>query len=375
MIYLKKILAFSIFLIAVLSIYGIISNKESDKTDSLLNENNEKLDELEKQIADMSIEEKVGQMFIVRCPMENAAALVSQYHLGGYILFSRDFENKTKKEVINNISSYQENAEIPLLIGVDEEGGTVTRISKYKEFREEPFASPQELYNEGGLSLIRENTLDKSAFLKALGINVNFAPVSDVSTNSSDYIYNRTIGLDANMTSQYVATVVTAMKEAKIGSVLKHFPGYGNNVDTHTGISIDTRSYETFVEQDFLPFASGIKAGADIVLVSHNIVTSMDPDYPASLSKNVHDILRNVLDFDGVIVTDDLYMDAIKDYVGNEEAAVKAIMAGNDLICTTDFETQIPAVIEAVKNGTISESEINASVKRILNLKSELNLI
>ena len=375
MIYLKKILAFSIFLIAVLSIYGIINNKESDKTDSLLNENNEKLDELEKQIADMTIEEKVGQMFIVRCPKENAAALVSQYHLGGYILFSRDFEDKTKEEVINNISSYQENAEIPLLIGVDEEGGTVTRISKYKEFREEPFASPQELYNEGGLSLIRENTLDKSAFLKALGINVNFAPVSDVSTNPSDYIYNRTIGLDANMTSQYVAIVVTAMKEAKIGSVLKHFPGYGNNVDTHTGISIDTRSYETFVEQDFLPFASGIKAGADIVLVSHNIVTSMDPDYPASLSKNVHDILRNELDFDGVIVTDDLYMDAIKDYVGNEEAAVKAIMAENDLICTTDFETQIPAVIEAVKNGTISESEINASVKRILNLKSELNLI
>ena len=375
MIYLKKILAFSIFLIAVLSIYGIISNKESDKTDSLLNENNEKLDELEKQIADMTIEEKVGQMFIVRCPMENAAALVSQYHLGGYILFSRDFENKTKKEVINNISSYQENAEIPLLIGVDEEGGTVTRISKYKEFREEPFASPQELYNEGGLSLIREDTLDKSVFLKELGINVNFAPVSDVSTNPEDYIYNRTIGLDANMTSQYVATVVTAMKEAKIGSVLKHFPGYGNNVDTHTGISIDTRSYETFVEQDFLPFVSGIKAGADIVLVSHNIVTSMDPDYPASLSKNVHDILRNELDFDGVIVTDDLYMDAIKDYVGNEEAAVKAIMAGNDLICTTDFETQIPAVIEAVKNGTISESIINASVKRILKLKSELNLI
>ena len=115
--------------------------------------------------------------------------------------------------------------------------------------------------------------------------------------------------------------------------------------------------------------------GADIVLVSHNIVTSMDPDYPASLSKNVHDILRNVLDFDGVIVTDDLYMDAIKEYQDNVEVAVTAVLAGNDLICTTDFETQISAVIEAVKNGTISESAINASVKRILNLKSELNLI
>ena len=219
------------------------------------------------------------------------------------------------------------------------------------------------------------NLLEKSEFLQDFGINTNFAPVLDISTNPSDYIYKRSFGRDANLTSIYAEVVVEAMKESNIASVLKHFPGYGNNLDTHTGISIDNRSYETFKENDFLPFISGINAGADIVLVSHNIIKAMDPDNPASLSKNVHDILRNELNFKGVIITDDLYMDAIKDYLEDEEAAVKAILAGNDLICTTDFTTQIPAVIDSVKNNIISEDQIDASVYRILTLKQNLGLI
>ena len=124
-----------------------------------------------------------------------------------------------------------------------------------------------------------------------------------------------------------------------------------------------------------MPFEYGIDAGASMVLVSHNIVTAIDPNNPASLSKDVHDILRNELEFDGVIITDDLYMDAISSYLGNEEAAVKAILAGNDLICTTDFEAQIPAVIDAINNNIISEEQINESVYRILKLKVKLGLI
>lgn len=333
------------------------------------------LDELDEMIANMTLEEKVGQMFMPRAPLENAQEMVSKYHLGGYILFARDFEGKTKEEVINNIASYQNASEIPMLIGVDEEGGTVNRISKFKEFRDTPFASPQEIYKSSGFLGIEEDTITKAEFLKSFGINVNFAPVADVSTNPDDYIYARSFGKNANLTSKYIETVVRAMKESNIASVLKHFPGYGNNVDTHKGMSIDNRSYETFLESDFLPFVSGIKSGADIILVSHNIVNSMDPDNPASLSKKVHEILRDDLGFTGVIITDDLHMDAIKDYIGNTEAAVKAILAGNDLICTTDFETQIPAVIEAVKAGTISEEQINESVYRILKLKSNLSLL
>lgn len=343
-------------------------------SDNLDTNEPEKTDKITKMLDSMSVEEKVGQMFMVRVPKENADKRVGEYHLGGYIMFGRDFDNKTKEEVMGNIASWQSAADIPMLIGVDEEGGTVNRISTNTEFRSEPFKSSQELYAEGGFDLIYEDTIEKANFLKELGINVNFAPVVDVSTNPDDYIYKRSFGKNANLTSEYAEVVVRAMKESNIASVLKHFPGYGNNTDTHTGIAIDNRTLETFKENDFLPFEAGIKAGANIVLVSHNIVTNMDSNNPASLSTRVHEILRNDLGFAEVIITDDLYMDAIsKNY--DSSVAVLAILAGNDLICTTDFESQIPEVIAAVEDGTISIDRINESVRRILELKLELNLI
>lgn len=375
----KKFLLFLglLVIIAIPIVICFVYDFDSDAnipSDNLDTNEPEKTDKITKMLDNMSVEEKVGQMFMVRVPKENADKRVSEYHLGGYIMFGRDFDNKTKEEVINNIASWQEASDIPMLIGVDEEGGTVNRISTNTEFRSEPFKSSQELYKDGGFDLIYEDTINKANFLKELGINVNFAPVVDVSTNPDDYIYKRSFGKNANLTSEYASTVVTAMKEANIASVLKHFPGYGNNTDTHTGISIDNRSLESFKENDFLPFEAGIKAGANIVLVSHNIVTNIDSNNPASLSTRVHEILRNDLGFAGVIITDDLYMDAIsKNY--DSSVAVLAILAGNDLICTTDFESQIPEVIAAVEDGTISIDRINESVRRILELKLELNLI
>ncbi len=165
------------------------------------------------------------------------------------------------------------------------------------------------------------------------------------------------------------------MDAARIGSVLKHFPGYGNNADTHTGMSIDKRPYETFVQEDFLPFSAGIEAGAGAVLVSHNIVECMDASAPASLSKNVHRILREELGFSGVIMTDDLYMDAIKKYTGDREAAVAAVLAGNDMLCCTDFEKQIPAVLEAVQGGIIERRQIAQAAERVLIWKIELGIL
>lgn len=375
----KKILLILglLVIIAIPIVIYFVYDFDSDAnipSDNLDTNEPEKTDKITKMLDNMSVEEKVGQMFMVRVPKENADKRVSEYHLGGYIMFGRDFDNKTKEEVINNIASWQEASDIPMLIGVDEEGGTVNRISTNTEFRSEPFKSSQELYKEGGFDLIYEDTITKANFLKELGINVNFAPVVDVSTNPDDYIYKRSFGKNANLTSEYAEVVVRAMKESNIASVLKHFPGYGNNTDTHTGIAIDNRTLETFKESDFLPFEAGIKAGANMVLVSHNIVTNMDSNNPASLSTRVHEILRNDLGFAGVIITDDLYMDAIsKNY--DSSVAVLAILAGNDLICTTDFESQIPEVIAAVEDGTISIDRINESVRRILELKLELNLI
>ena len=324
---------------------------------------------------EMTLEEKVGQMFIARCPEEDTAEKVAQYHLGGYILFARDFENRNPETAAATTQSYQDAADIPLLIGVDEEGGTVNRVSLYPAYRSSPFQSPQALYTEGGFEAIEADTKEKCELLQSLGINVNFAPVCDVSQDPADFIYRRSFGADAFLTAQYVQTVVQAMNSSGMMSVLKHFPGYGNNADTHTGIAYDNRPYETFLDSDFLPFEAGIKAGAEMVLVSHNIVNCIDPDLPASLSPAVHQILRDTLSFSGVIVTDDLAMDGIRDFTGDKEAAVLAVKAGNDLLCCTDFETQIPAVLDAVESGEIDEEQIEDSVVRILLMKIEEGLL
>jgi beta-N-acetylhexosaminidase len=331
--------------------------------------------DLQNIIKEMSVEEKVGQMFIVRCPTENQVESITDYHLGGYILFSRDFKGNTKQQLIEKTQSFQTASKIKMLIAVDEEGGEINRLSLYKAFRAVPFWSSQDLFNKGGWELIRDDTIDKAKLLKSLGINVNMAPVCDVSENPKDYIYKRSFGKNAEETSRYVETVVKAMSENDIGSVLKHFPGYGNNVDTHTGIAYDKRSYENFVNIDFKPFEAGIIAGANAVLVSHNIVESIDSEHPASLSSKIHTLLRKEFNFDGVIMTDDLYMNAIKNYTGNNEAAVVAVLSGNDLVCSTDYKVQIPAVIEAVKDGIISESQIDASVLRILKWKASINIL
>lgn len=326
-------------------------------------------------LASMTLEEKVAQMFIVRCPAENATAIAEGHQFGGYILFGRDFKEQNKDSIKTTIAGYQSVSKIPMLIGVDEEGGTVVRISSNKNFRAVPFWSPQALFREGGFELVASDAKEKSILLKSLGVNVNFAPVCDVSVDPSDFIFKRSFGHSADLTSQYVTTVVNEMNGVGMGSVLKHFPGYGNNADTHTGIAVDERGYDAFVSIDFLPFQAGIAAGAGSVLVSHNIVKAMDPEAPASLSHNVHKILREDLGFNGVIVTDDLAMGAIKQYLPDASVAVTAVQAGNDLLICTNYGEQLPKVVEAVRNGIISEERVNESVTRILNWKTGMGLI
>ena len=316
----------------------------------------------------------MGQMFFVRCRKNTAVNDLKTYKLGGYILYASDFKGQTKDSLRTLLNQYQQAAGIPLLIGVDEEGGNVNRVSLYKAFREAPFQSPQSLYAQGGFSLIISDTIEKAALLKSLGINVNLAPVCDVSNNPSDYIYPRTFGKDAEQTAAYIKTVVETMSSHTLGAVLKHFPGYGSNVDTHTGIATDTRPYAAFESADFLPFQAGIAAGAGGVLVSHNIVTCMDKDLPASLSPAVNRVLRDTLGFRGVIMTDDLMMKAIQQYIGTQKAAVLAVQAGNDMVLATDFDVQIPAVLDAVEKGSIPLSQIDASVTRILLWKARLGL-
>ena len=328
-------------------------------------------------VSSMTLEEKVGQLFFVRCPADSAVEDVSTYHLGGYLLFGRDTKDKTANELIQTIQGYQDAAAIPLLIGVDEEGGTVVRVSSNPHLRSEKFASPQRLYALGGMDRVLTDTREKDILLRALGFNVNLAPVADVSTYPGDFIYDRSFGQDAAATSGYVSAVTGRMRADGMGSVLKHFPGYGSNADTHTGIAVDIRPYEDFVNGDFLPFLAGMAAGGDTaaVLVSHNIVECMDPDLPASLSPRVHELLRQTLAFYGVVMTDDLAMDAVSAYAADGAVAVMALQAGNDMVVTTDYRSQIPKVLEAVENGSLEETAIDAACRRVLRWKQALGLL
>ncbi len=380
----KKLLIFFLLTLCVLSSCAEGDmNFDASMLDSneVWNGETEQVENMKKEfvihprVLSMTIEEKVGQLFLARCPERNPIEDVKKYNLGGYILFARDFEEKTPEIVTKNISSYQNAANIPLLIAVDEEGGDVCRVSKYENFRDNNFLSPRTIFKLGGMERLKADEAEKSLLLKSLGINVNMAPVCDISTDKNAFMYKRSLGQGVDLISEFVSYVVSVNNSNKVGSVLKHFPGYGNNGDTHTGIIVDNRPLSDFENFDLIPFKKGIESGAPAILVSHTIVNCFDSEMPISLSVNAHNYLRDVLKFEGVIITDDLVMKAIKDKYGIEEAAVLAVLAGNDILCSTEYEKQYNAVIEAVKNGRISLDIIDKAVSRVLYLKEKLGLM
>ncbi len=322
----------------------------------------------------LTLDEKIGQILLVRVPEKNQIEDLIKYHFGGYLLFQRDFASKTKNEVISMINNFQNNANIPLLIAVDEEGGSVSRISSNKNLVETPFKSPRELYKEGGLALIKQDTIKKSEILQELGINLNLAPVVDVSTNEDDYMYKRSLGEDAKTTADFAREVIMASRDKRVSYTLKHFPGYGNNSDTHLGVSVDTRDKETIMNNDILPFQAGINAKAEAVLVSHNIVSAIDKDKPASLSSAINKLLRDDLGFTGIVITDDLSMTAITTNYKNT-AVRDAILAGNDLLIVTDYESAIKEIKAALLDGSLTEDMLNKIALRNLAWKFYKGLI
>lgn len=332
-------------------------------------------DPLERMIASMSLEERVGQLFLARCSASTAVEDIQKYHLGGFVLFGVDFQNETPASVSETIASYQNAARIPLLIAVDEEGGTVTRVSRYPAFRTSPFPSPRSVFERQGYEAVLTTEQEKCLLLATLGINVNLGPVCDIVTEPGAFMYQRSLGQSPTTTARFVMDTVRIMEENRIGSTLKHFPGYGNNADTHTGIARDSRSLQELTQRDLIPFQAGIQAGCDAILISHTIVDALDEEYPASLSPAAHQYLRDEMGFNGVILTDDLVMQAITDRYGAGEAAVMAILAGNDLLCSSEYALQYEAVLAAVLDGRIHLRVLNDAVRRVLQWKTELGLI
>ena len=323
--------------------------------------------EAEKIVANMSIFEKIGQMFIGRYSADTAEDQIKKYHIGGFCLFANNIKNHTEEQLINELERVQNKSKYKLSYSVDEEGGTVCRVSLY--FRKERFPSPRESYLKGGLNEILSIEKEKRDLLKKLNFSVNFAPVADMSMNESDYIYDRTLGENASLTSNYISAVVDDYVKDEFCCCLKHFPGYGNNRNTHDDVAHDYRSLDYLKQNDLIPFVEAVKHEVPMIMFSHNIVHSIDGEYPASISKKVHDLLRNEYGYSGIMITDSLSMGAISKYAVNVSAGVLAVEAGNDIILTSSFEEHINQVIKAYEEHQIDENLIDKAAKRVIAWK------
>lgn len=350
----------------------VLTEEQSSAEEPEENKNTGRAQEI---LSGMTTEEKAGQLVIGRFPGDNAAEQALKYHLGGYVMFARDFEQGNAEEIRGQIAEIQDEVSLKMLFAVDEEGGSVVRISKFPQYRDEPFPSQSEVLSSGGVEGVFEDAVMKSQLLSSLGLNMNLAPVCDLPRSVNDYIANRAFGTDADSTSAAVGAAVSAYRSEGIICTLKHFPGYGNNSDTHTGISFDERPLTEFEQLDFLPFQEGISEGAPVIMVSHNIVACVDDSLPGSLSPEMYSLLRKGLGFSGVAMTDDLSMEAVGNYCGEEQAAVTAFNAGADLLCCTDYAGAVDALVDAVNSGEISEERIDQSVTRILEMKLEYGII
>lgn len=341
----------------------------------------ERLDKLNKRadelLSEMTTEEKAGQVILARMPSAPADEM-SAYQYGGYTLYGNDFKNSDPEGISALTAEISEAAKISPFFAVDEEGGTVVRVSAYTQYRDEPFSSPQLLYSRGGKELLEMDTEEKAKLLTSMGINLNLAPVADISTDQSSYIYPRTMGQGAEGTAEGVAAIVKTAADNDLASCLKHFPGYGENTDTHKDTAHDSRELYEFYNRDFVPFEAGINADTEktpAVMVGHTVYDLIDPDVPASLSPVIHETLRDKLGFDGVVITDDLGMDAIQNYSSDSSVYVQALLADNDMLCVTDSKTAYSDILAAYNSGDITDDILDAHVKRILIMKLEFGII
>lgn len=328
----------------------------------------------------MSLEDKVAGLFLVTPEAvtgvstavqagEGTQSALAQYAVGGIVYFGKNMQSEEQlKQMIDNTLLY---SKYPLFIAVDEEGGSVSRLAAAGLVEGTDTAGAIGMTGDANNAYLAGKSI--GTYLSDYGFNLDFAPVADLSNIEGSAIGNRAYGSDAATVSAYVTSMMQGLKEQGITSCLKHFPGIGSSTqDTHTGLASTERTAEEFRANEFAVFQAGIAAGADMIMVGHMSAPGLSGDNdPASLSEAiVTDILRKELDFDGVVITDALNMSAISEYYTSEDAAVRALRAGCDmLLMPEDFEAAYNGVIEAVQTGVISEERINDSLRRIYRIK------
>lgn len=338
--------------------------------------------EIESLMDQMTVEEKVAQLFVITPEALTGYDLVVQagdvskaafdeYPVGGIVLFAQNLESRSQVTEMNeNFNSFSENRlGIPLMIGVDEEGGDVARCAD--KLGTTSFL-PMYQYRNQGTDVARSNAATIAADLKGLGFNADFAPVADTWSNSANTVIGtRAYSDDFSQTSELVAAAVSGFGDGGVDCTLKHFPGHGDTLeDSHDGSAYSDKSLDQLFGEELLAFQSGIDAGCDMVMVGHITMTSID-NKPASLSETmINNVLREQMHYDGVVITDSLAMGAVSDHYTSKEACIQAINAGVDfLMMPADFQSAYSGVVSAVHNGDISENRIDQSVRRILRMK------
>jgi beta-N-acetylhexosaminidase len=334
-------------------------------------------------LAGWTLEEKVAQLFFIWPNYVTGEALTvgdaektqARYDaipVGGFIFYTENIDNKEQTRALAD--GLRALNDVPVWIGVDMEGGRVDRFPKGT------FS-----YVTSALRMARANTPDgvRAIYarmgddLRAWGFELDFAPVADVFSNPKNTVIGyRAFGTTAEAAAPYVAAAARGLLDAGVVPVLKHFPGHGDTLgDTHLSWAQTAKTLEEMERFEFLPFKAGFDAGADAVMMAHILCPNVTDDgLPASLSHDIiTGVLREKLRFDGVIITDSLNMKSIKQYYTSSEAAVKAIIAGADMLLTPDdYEEAYNGLLEAVRDGRISEARIDESVIRILKAKGVL---
>jgi Beta-glucosidase-related glycosidases len=274
----------------------------------------------------------------------------------------------------------QNNSSIPLFISVDEEGGSVTRLSDKPETEvdELPFMQTLGEINDPKKTYSLSKNLGTQ--LNSLGFNLDFAPVADINSNPNNpVIGNRSFGDTPEIVSKMIPEVIKGLQSSNVSACLKHFPGHGDTSDdTHDGrVTLDVER-ERLDSLELIPFSAGIKSDVDFVMVSHiSLPKITNDDMPATFSKEiVTDILRSDLNFEKIIITDALDMQAITSYYSSEETAVNCINAGIDIILMPEqLDEAFAAIEKAINDKTINESVIDKSLRRIIKVKLERNII
>ena len=352
------------------------------ETDVKEQEDAKVLDEVvEAIISEMTLEEKVAGLFVVTPEGitgvdvavqagDGTKAALEKYPVGGFIYFKKNIESEEQiKKMVENTVSYNK---YPMFIAVDEEGGVVTRLASGLQI--ENVGPMADIGATGDNTKAYEAMNKVGTYLTEYGFNVNFAPVADVLTNPKNVsIGDRSFGSDANLVAGMVASAMNGLEESGVTACIKHFPGLGDaSDDTHNGLSVIDKSLEELKQTELVPFISAIENGAHMIMVGHMSLPQIIGDNtPATMSKEViSDLLRSELGFNGVIITDAMNMGAITEYYSADEAAIRAFKAGADMVLMPeDFKLAYEGVIEAVKDGTISEERINNSLKRVFRIK------